>query len=255
MLLRCTVSGLMTLLRPELLQGHAVALAGPVSEGIAAGLEALGARVEILVEPDQADEDHVGRWARERLPLRAVVFDARRRFGAGGPDALIGTMHQAWLAVREVAVGALIEAPEPGNVVLIAPAPDAGPHALAAAAALENLARTLSVEWARYAVTTVMVAPAAGAVEGQLAELRGVPVLGGWKVRERLPLAGGAAAIPGTSGTWQPNLRRSGSGDQVGDSAQGTTTASSYGLLRAATYSAASLVETFSSTCVSRGGT
>jgi hypothetical protein len=161
----------MSLLRSELLEGHAVALAGPAKEGIGAALENLGARVETLEGQDRPEEDDVGSWARERAPLRAVVYDARAPFGEGGPEALTRTLHDAWLAVREVAVGALIESTEPGKVVLIGPLPDAGSHARAAAAALENLARTLSVEWARYGITTVMVAPRPGLEESRLAEL------------------------------------------------------------------------------------
>ena len=38
-------------------------------------------------------------------------------------------------------------------------------------AALENLARTLSVEWARYAITTVTIAPGSKTTEGELSEL------------------------------------------------------------------------------------
>jgi hypothetical protein len=161
----------MTLLRAELLEGHGIALAGPVGEVIASALRELGARVEVLVDGKVPEDDQVGRWATEHSPLRAVVYDARASFGGGGSQALTRTMHEAWLAVREVAVGALIEASEPGKVVLIGPAPDSGPHAEAAGAALENLARTLSVEWARYGVTTVMVAPRPGLDESRLAEL------------------------------------------------------------------------------------
>lgn len=161
----------MTLLRAELLEGHGVALAGPAGEGIASALRELGARVETLEAPVQPEDDQVGSWARGRLPLRAVVYDARSPFEGGGPQALTRTMHDAWLVVREVAVGALIDGSEPSKVVLIGPAPDSGPHARAAAAALENLARTLSVEWARYRVTTVMVAPRPGLDGDRLAEL------------------------------------------------------------------------------------
>ena len=80
--------------------------------------------------------------------------------GPGAPSALTATMQEAWLAVREVAVGALIDGADPGKVILIGPA-GSGAQAEAGCAALENLARTLSVEWARYGVTTVMVAPGA----------------------------------------------------------------------------------------------
>lgn len=163
----------MTLLRAELLEGQGVALAGPTAEGIASRLRELGARVESLAETDLLDEDDVGGWARPRVPLRAVVYDARPCFGDGGPDALTDTMQQAWLAVREVAVGALIDGAESGKAILIAPESDAGPQARAVGAALENLVRTLSVEWARYGVTTVMVAPGPGLEESGLAEVVG----------------------------------------------------------------------------------
>lgn len=161
----------MTLLRTDLLEGHGVALAGPAGEGIASRLRELGARVEALEPGYRPDEDQLGSWARERSPLRALVYDARVPFGEGGAQALTQTMHDAWLAVREVAVGALIDGSEPGKVVLIGPAMDAGQHAQAAAAALENLARTLSVEWARYGVTTVMVGPRPDLEPDRLAQL------------------------------------------------------------------------------------
>jgi NAD(P)-dependent dehydrogenase (short-subunit alcohol dehydrogenase family) len=70
-----------------------------------------------------------------------------------------------WVAVREVAVGALIPGSEGGKIVLVAPA-----SASAAQAGLENLARTLSVEWARYGVTVVAVVPGARARPADLAE-------------------------------------------------------------------------------------
>jgi NAD(P)-dependent dehydrogenase (short-subunit alcohol dehydrogenase family) len=163
----------MMLLRPELLEGQGVVLAGSVSEGIAAALRDLGAQVQTLPGSPPTEEEDVGSWARAHGPLRALVYDARESFGSGGQDALIRTMQEAWLAIREVAVGALIEGSEPGKVVLIGPPPQAGPHAEAASAALENLVRTLSVEWARYGVTTAMVAPRPGLDRSRLAELVG----------------------------------------------------------------------------------
>jgi hypothetical protein len=65
----------------------------------------------------------------------------------------------------------LIPGEATGKVVLIAPPGDAGPEGVAAAAGLENLSRTLSVEWARYGITTVTVALRADADEERLAEL------------------------------------------------------------------------------------
>jgi hypothetical protein len=54
---------------------------------------------------------------------------------------------------------------------VIAPRPDAGAFAAAARAALENLARTLSVEWARYGITATAIAPGASSTDDQIAEL------------------------------------------------------------------------------------
>jgi NAD(P)-dependent dehydrogenase (short-subunit alcohol dehydrogenase family) len=161
----------MTALRGELLAGRTIALGGPAPEELANALTDLGARVEPIPATPAADEEAVGAWAREQGPLDAVVHDARPAFGGGGPEALTEALHRAWLTVREVAVGALIESSGAGKVVLIGPSPDAGVHAEAAAAALENLVRTLSVEWARYGVTTVMVAPGPATSEAELAEL------------------------------------------------------------------------------------
>jgi NAD(P)-dependent dehydrogenase (short-subunit alcohol dehydrogenase family) len=56
-------------------------------------------------------------------------------------------------------------------VVLVAPAARAGAFARAAAAALENLARTLSVEWARHGVTAVAVTRGERTTDRELAEL------------------------------------------------------------------------------------
>ena len=51
------------------------------------------------------------------------------------------------------------------------PAAGAGAYAKAARSALENLARTLSVEWARHDITIVMVAPGPGTGDQELTEL------------------------------------------------------------------------------------
>src|SRR5207245_2178300 len=56
-----------------------------------------------------------------------------------------------------------------GRIVLLAPRPGAGPHAEAATAGIENLARTLSIEWARHSITAVAVAPGARTPAGELA--------------------------------------------------------------------------------------
>ncbi|MBV8220470.1 MAG: hypothetical protein JO325_18550 [Solirubrobacterales bacterium] len=141
----------MTMLRQGLLDGRGVAMAGGVPPAIAGAMTALGARVDAE-------------------PIRALVYDGRPAFGAGGEDSLRECTELAWVSVHDVATGALIPAGA-GKVVLIAPPPDAGPFAAAARAALENLARTLSVEWARYGVTAVAIWPGAETDDDELAEL------------------------------------------------------------------------------------
>ena len=141
----------MTMLRRGLLDGRGVALAGGVPATIRDAIARLGARLDTE-------------------PIHALVYDARPAFGGGGKDSLRECTEQAWIAVHDVATGALIPAGA-GKVVLIAPRPDAGPFAAAARAALENLARTLSVEWARFGVTAVAIAPGARTGEDELGEL------------------------------------------------------------------------------------
>lgn len=157
----------MMMFRAKLLAGQAVALAG-VGDAVRDGLAALGARVEVL--DSMGDEDEVGEWARARSPLHAVVYDAAPAFGEGGQAGLRSASGQAWDAVREVVNGALIPAQRGGKVVLIAP-PPVRTFARAARGALENLARTLSVEWARHGITATMIAPGAATSPAQMAEL------------------------------------------------------------------------------------
>ena len=141
----------MTTLRQGLLEGRAVALAGGVSPTIGGALSALGARLD-------------------RQPVQALVYDAGPAFADGGQDRLRECLEQAWVAVHDAATGALIPTGA-SKVVLIGPRPDAGPFAAAARAALENLARTLSVEWARYGVGTVAIVPGASTTDDEVAEL------------------------------------------------------------------------------------
>jgi NAD(P)-dependent dehydrogenase (short-subunit alcohol dehydrogenase family) len=57
------------------------------------------------------------------------------------------------------------------RIVYVAPAPDVGEFAGAACAGLENLARTLSTEWARYGIAVVTVAPGEATGAGEVAAL------------------------------------------------------------------------------------
>lgn len=158
----------MTLLRQGLLDGRAVALAGGVPSAIGEALSGLGARVHAL-DPT-LDEDRASDWAASVAPLHALVFDSSPTFAHGGQENLGAALEAAWVATRGVATGALIPAGA-GKVLLIAPRPVAGSFSSAARAALENLARTLSVEWARYGVTAVAIGPGAGSTDTELAEL------------------------------------------------------------------------------------
>jgi NAD(P)-dependent dehydrogenase (short-subunit alcohol dehydrogenase family) len=157
-----------TVLRQGLLAERAVALAGDPPPAILAALIGLGARVEAF--DAGLDGDQAAEWAAAVRPLHALVYDAASAFGEGGQAAMRDALERAWVATRAVATGALIPG-DAGKVLLIAPAPAAGSFAAAARAALENLARTLSVEWARHGVTTVAIAPGARTSEDELAEL------------------------------------------------------------------------------------
>lgn len=157
-----------TVLSSGLLDGRAVALGGRPGPAVARALTALGA---VVHELDPAlDEDGAQDWAARMAPVHALVFDAATTFAAGGQAHLDAALEAAWVATRGVATGALIPAGA-GKVLLIAPRQAGASFASAAGAALENLARTLSVEWARYGVTAVAIAPGARTTDDELAEL------------------------------------------------------------------------------------
>lgn len=156
-------------LRADLLAGQSIAAAGPLRGVVLSALEALGAQVRRFDE-SLTEEQALG-WAAEREALGAVIYDARVPFGDGGPDGLMAAIERAWPAVRAVAAGALIPAGAGGRVVLIAPAADAHPLAHPARAALENMARTLSIEWARHAITATAIAPGATTSDTDVAAL------------------------------------------------------------------------------------
>jgi NAD(P)-dependent dehydrogenase (short-subunit alcohol dehydrogenase family) len=109
----------------------------------------------------------------------ASVFAAARsggedRDGAdpGAREALRVCLDWSWSVTHAVVNAAFLPADRGGRIVYLAPAPDAGEHADAARAGLENLARTLSIEWARHGITPVAIAPGAGAQgAGEMAAL------------------------------------------------------------------------------------
>jgi NAD(P)-dependent dehydrogenase (short-subunit alcohol dehydrogenase family) len=114
-------------LRPQLLHGVGITLTGACAPEIRERLQDLGATqgghdalVHAATPPQNADQ------------ARAALDDA-------------------WDAIRAHKLP-----PSPGLIVLLSPPPQ-NAHAQAARAGLENLARTLSTEWARHDIRTVTI--------------------------------------------------------------------------------------------------
>jgi NAD(P)-dependent dehydrogenase (short-subunit alcohol dehydrogenase family) len=158
-------------LRPGLLAGRRVALAGDESAAVGERLRALGAELAILPGSARADEAAAAAWVAAASPLRALVYDARGAFASGGHERLRAVLDEAWICARAVATGALIGSASDGRLLFLTPAPGSGSLAEAARAGLESLARTLSVEWARHTVTAVAVCPGEASGEADIADL------------------------------------------------------------------------------------
>jgi citronellol/citronellal dehydrogenase len=158
------------MLRAGLLEGTVVATAGG-AERVAAACAALGATTPVL-EVDLLDEDAVIAAARGLGPVAMLVCDAAPAFVAagGGVEGLAAGLEGAWNAARAVA-NAVWRGGDGGKLVLLAPRPRDGAHAGALGAALENTARTLSIEWARYAIRSTAVLPGDGASDEEIASL------------------------------------------------------------------------------------
>jgi hypothetical protein len=146
----------MSALRKGLLDGRSIVIAGDVPAHVGDLLSSLGASVSAF---EESDEERALVWAQAAAPVNAVVCSI-----AGGLEEV----ERAWTAIRAMAVGALIPAGA-GTIALLAPRPGYVSHAEAVRAALENLARTLSVEWARYGITTTAIWPGARTAEEDLA--------------------------------------------------------------------------------------
>lgn len=96
--------------------------------------------------------------------------------GGGARAALRTCLDATWNVTRAVGNRAFLpaELSPPGRagvIVFLAPAPNAGEHADAARAGLENLGRTLSIEWARHGITVVTIAPGERTTAGEVAVL------------------------------------------------------------------------------------
>jgi NAD(P)-dependent dehydrogenase (short-subunit alcohol dehydrogenase family) len=168
------VRSVLDVLRPGVLDGLTICVVGD-GAGERDRVAALGARV-VTVDGDLADEDAVAIAVGALGPIDVLVVDAASEFAAagGGMSGLRRAVDDGWNVVRAVVnAGWIAEAPEQrgGKVVFLAPAADAGEHANAVGAALENAARTLSVEWARFGVRITAIRPREGAAADERAEL------------------------------------------------------------------------------------
>jgi NAD(P)-dependent dehydrogenase (short-subunit alcohol dehydrogenase family) len=158
------------MLRAGLLEGTVVATAAGAA-GVAAACAALGAQT-VTLEADLLDENAVIAAAGALGPVGTLVCDAAPAFvsAGGGVEGLSAALEGAWNAARAVA-NAVWRPGEGGKLVLLAPRPRDGAHAGALGAALENTARTLSIEWARYAIRSTAVLPGDAASDEEVATL------------------------------------------------------------------------------------
>lgn len=89
----------------------------------------------------------------------------------GARVALRACLGAGWNVTRAVVNFAFLAGRHGGRIVYLAPRPDDGAHAGAACAGLENLARTLSIEWARHSITAVTIAPGQATTASEVAAL------------------------------------------------------------------------------------
>jgi len=147
------VSDPQALLRPGILDGTTVVVApSPAAKNILAGACLRAGALSVQnVQASVAD---------------VLVVDAATLFGTGGPDALRSTLDNAWAAIHDH-----FDAERATKIVLVAPRPSAAPHAEAARAGLENMARTLSIEWARFGIRVTAIAPGDATADAEVAQV------------------------------------------------------------------------------------
>jgi len=158
------------MLRAGLLEGTVVATAGG-ARAVAEACAALGATT-VALPADLLDEDAVASAAGALGPVGTLVCETAPAFVAagGGVEGLTPALEGAWNAARAVA-NEVWRQGEGGKLVLLGPRPRDGAHAAALGAALENTARTLSIEWARYAIRSTAVLPADATSDEEVAML------------------------------------------------------------------------------------
>ncbi len=174
-------------LRPGLLEGTSLLVVGsaepphePPGESfghaVREACEQLGARVDLHVEDAAVNEAAMdaavaSTAATEPSGIDMLVVDGAALFASGGLHACLDSAWNATRAVVNLAFLLATPSPPTRRIVYLAPAPIAGEQADAARAGLENLARTLSVEWARHAITLVTIALGDATTPGEAAAL------------------------------------------------------------------------------------
>jgi NAD(P)-dependent dehydrogenase (short-subunit alcohol dehydrogenase family) len=126
----------------------------------------------VALTVDLDDEDAVIAGVSVLGAVDTLVCDAAAPFVAagGGVEGLGAGLDGAWNATRAVANAAWIPG-DGGKLVLLGPRPRDGAHARALGAALENTARTLSIEWARHAIRATAVLPGDATTDLHVAQL------------------------------------------------------------------------------------
>jgi NAD(P)-dependent dehydrogenase (short-subunit alcohol dehydrogenase family) len=203
-------AGALQFLRDGVLAEVSIALvgapgSGPATASVLAGRCAqLGASVsacELRVGREGLDDAAAAEQLERTLrggEIDVLIVDAAALFAfaaaepsdaaAAGPAAdgvrtapLSACLEACWSATHAVVNGCFLPRGRGGRIIYLAPAPAGAEiagaeragaeHGDAARAGLENLARTLSIEWARHGITAVAVAPGRATSAEELAEL------------------------------------------------------------------------------------
>jgi NAD(P)-dependent dehydrogenase (short-subunit alcohol dehydrogenase family) len=101
-----------------------------------------------------------------------VVFDGEGALAGADPGVagVHAALDGAWDFVRPAATASMIPDDRGGKVVLLAPRPGDA-HRAAVRSGLENLARTLGIEWARFGIRTVTILPGRATTADEVAQL------------------------------------------------------------------------------------
>jgi NAD(P)-dependent dehydrogenase (short-subunit alcohol dehydrogenase family) len=179
------------LLRAGILERVVIVVAGAsegeLGEAVAQRCVALGAsvrRLDVYGQGEEAIAASVAELVAGDGTVDLLVNDAASLFARAQPGlpALRACLDASWNATRAIAAAAFLDdGATGGRIVNVAPRPSAGEYAAAARAGLENLARTLSTEWARHAVVVTTIAPgerSSAANIGQLVAFLATPAGG-----------------------------------------------------------------------------